>query len=147
MINGTRYNSNRLERYFGFTHFRQEPPAADGSSLQENIVKAKMCGKPLFAILPTGGKSLCFQLPALVRYQRRGVLTIVVSPLQALMKDQVDNLRNKTGAPNAVALSGMLTAPERGEVLQGIQNGDIALLYVSPEQLRSLSFQKATGIR
>jgi len=133
-----------LERYFGFAGFRSEPAAADGGSLQERIVKAAMCGKPLFAILPTGGgKSLCFQLPALVRYQRRGVLTIVVSPLQALMKDQVDNLRNKTGAPNAAALYGMLTAPERGEVLQGIQNGDIALLYVSPEQLRNLSFQKA----
>ncbi|MDI1276199.1 RecQ family ATP-dependent DNA helicase [Methylobacter sp.] len=137
-----------LEQYFGFAGFRPEPPAADGGSLQEQIVKAAMCGKPLFAILPTGGgKSLCFQLPALVRYQRRGVLTIVVSPLQALMKDQVDNLRNKTGAPNAAALYGMLTAPERGEVLQGIQNGDIALLYVSPEQLRNLSFQKAIEYR
>ena len=137
-----------LERYFGFAGFRPEPPAADGSSLQEHIVKAAMCGKPLFAILPTGGgKSLCFQLPALVRYQRRGVLTIVVSPLQALMKDQVDNLRNKTGAPNAAALNGMLTAPERGEVLQAIQFGDIALLYVSPEQLRNLSFQKAIEYR
>lgn len=137
-----------LERYFGFAGFRPEPAAADGGSLQEQIVKAAMCGKPLFAILPTGGgKSLCFQLPALVRYQRRGVLTIVVSPLQALMKDQVDNLRNKTGAPNAAALYGMLTAPERGEVLQGIQNGDIALLYVSPEQLRNLSFQKAIEYR
>lgn len=137
-----------LERYFGFPGFRPEPAAADGGSLQEQIVKAAMCGRPMFAILPTGGgKSLCFQLPALVRYQRRGVLTIVVSPLQALMKDQVDNLRNKTGAPNAAALYGMLTAPERGEVLQGIQNGDIALLYVSPEQLRNRSFQKAIEYR
>jgi len=137
-----------LERYFGFPGFRPEPAAADGGSLQEQIVKAAMCGKPLFAILPTGGgKSLCFQLPALARYQRRGALTVIVSPLQALMKDQVDNLRNKTGAPNAAALYGMLTAPERGEVLQGIQNGDIALLYVSPEQLRNLSFQKAIEYR
>ncbi|MGZ8241514.1 MAG: RecQ family ATP-dependent DNA helicase [Methylobacter sp.] len=78
-----------------------------------------------------------------MRYLRRGVLTIVVSPLQALMKDQVDNLRNKTGAPNTAALYGMLTAPERGEVLQSIQMGDIAVLYVSPEQLRNLTFQKA----
>lgn len=137
-----------LQRYFGFAGFRPEPAAADGGSLQQQIVKAAMSGKPLFAILPTGGgKSLCFQLPALVRYQRRGVLTLVVSPLQALMKDQVDNLRNKTGAPNAAALNGLLTAPERGEVLQGIQNGDIALLYVSPEQLRNLSFQKAIECR
>ncbi len=134
----------QLERYFGFSAFRPKPAAADGGSLQQAIVQTAMCDRPLFAILPTGGgKSLCFQLPALVRYQRRGVLTIVVSPLQALMKDQVDNLRNKTGAPNAAALYGMLTAPERGEVLQGIQMGDIALLYVSPEQLRNQSFQKA----
>ncbi|MGR9046771.1 MAG: RecQ family ATP-dependent DNA helicase, partial [Gammaproteobacteria bacterium] len=96
------------------------------------------------AILPTGGgKSLCYQLPALVRYQRRGVVTIVISPLQALMKDQVDNLRNKTGAPSAAALYGMLTAPERGEVLKAVQMGDIAILYVSPEQLRNPGFRKS----
>ncbi|MGZ8193171.1 MAG: RecQ family ATP-dependent DNA helicase [Methylobacter sp.] len=134
----------QLERYFGFSAFREKPLAPAGGSLQHAIVQAAMCDTPLFAILPTGGgKSLCFQLPALVRYQRRGVLTIVVSPLQALMKDQVDNLRNKTGAPNTAALYGMLTAPERGEVLQSIQMGDIAVLYVSPEQLRNLTFQKA----
>ncbi|MDD5580603.1 MAG: DEAD/DEAH box helicase, partial [Methylobacter sp.] len=134
----------QLERYFGFPAFREQPKTPDGNSLQHAIVQAAMCDTPLFAVLPTGGgKSLCFQLPALVRYQRRGVLTIVVSPLQALMKDQVDNLRNKTGAPNTAALYGMLTAPERGEVLHSIQMGDIAVLYVSPEQLRNLTFQKA----
>ena len=139
---------SQLERYFGFPAFRPQPATAQGDSLQQTIVQAAMCDKPVFAILPTGGgKSLCFQLPALIRYQRRGVLTIVISPLQALMKDQVDNLRNKTGAPNAAALYGMLTAPERGEVLQGIQSGDIALLYVSPEQLRNVSFQKAIEYR
>lgn len=138
----------QLERYFGFSVFRSKPETEDGSSLQQQIVQAAMCDRPLFAVLPTGGgKSLCFQLPALVRYQRRGVLTIVISPLQALMKDQVDNLRNKTGAPNTAALYGMLTAPERGEVLQGIQMGDIAILYVSPEQLRSVSFKKAISLR
>lgn len=139
---------SQLQRYFGFSAFRNKPEAKDGGSLQQAIVQAAMCDQPLLAILPTGGgKSLCFQLPALVRYQRRGVLTIVISPLQALMKDQVDNLRNKTGAPNAAALYGMLTAPERGEVLQGIEMGDIAILYVSPEQLRSVSFKKAINLR
>jgi ATP-dependent DNA helicase RecQ len=138
----------QLSRYFGFPAFRNEPPAADGSSLQQQIVQAAMCDTPLFAVLPTGGgKSLCFQLPALVRYQRRGVLTIVISPLQALMKDQVDNLRNKTGSPSAAALYGMLTAPERGEVLKAIQMGDIAVLYVSPEQLRNSGFRKAIAQR
>ncbi len=138
----------QLSRYFGFPAFRNDPPATDGSSLQQQIVQAAMCDSPLFAVLPTGGgKSLCFQLPALVRYQRRGVLTIVISPLQALMKDQVDNLRNKTGAPSAAALYGMLTAPERGEVLKAIQMGDIAILYVSPEQLRNAGFRKAIAQR
>ena len=138
----------QLQRYFGFAAFRNEPPAADGSSLQQQIVTAALCDTPLFAVLPTGGgKSLCFQLPALVRYQRRGVLTIVISPLQALMKDQVDNLRNKTGAPSAAALYGMLTPPERGEVLKAIQMGDIAVLYVSPEQLRNSGFRKAIAQR
>ena len=138
----------QLSRYFGFPAFRNEPPAADGGSLQQQIVQAAMSDSPLFAVLPTGGgKSLCFQLPALVRYQRRGVLTIVISPLQALMKDQVDNLRNKTGAPSAAALYGMLTQPERGEVLKAIQLGDIALLYVSPEQLRNSGFRKAIAQR
>jgi len=74
----------QLERYFGFSAFRSKPETEDGSSLQQQIVQAAMCDRPVFAVLPTGGgKSLCFQLPALVRYQRRGVLTIVISPLQA----------------------------------------------------------------
>lgn len=140
--------AGQLRRFFGFDAFRAEPAASDGGSLQQGIVSAGMADRPLFAVLPTGGgKSLCYQLPALVRYQRRGMLTIVISPLQALMKDQVDNLRNKTGAPNAAALNGLLTAPERGAVLDGIQMGDIALLYVSPEQLRNHSFQKAIAYR
>jgi ATP-dependent DNA helicase RecQ len=140
----THHPVSQLQRYFGFSAFRPQPENAEGGSLQQSIVQAGMADMPLFAVLPTGGgKSLCFQLPALVRYQRRGVLTIVISPLQALMKDQVDNLRNKTGAPNVAALYGMLTAPERGEVIKAIQMGDIALLYVSPEQLRNTGFQNA----
>lgn len=134
----------QLQRYFGFPAFRLQPEDTQGNSLQQSIVQAAMSDAPLFAVLPTGGgKSLCFQLPALVRYQRRGAITIVISPLQALMKDQVDNLRNKTGAPSTTALYGMLTSPERGEVIKSIQMGDIALLYVSPEQLRNSGFQKA----
>ncbi len=140
----THNSATQLQRYFGFSTFRSKPANEAGQSLQQSIVEAGMVDTPVFAVLPTGGgKSLCFQLPALVRYQRRGVLTIVVSPLQALMKDQVDNLRKKTGAPSAAALYGMLTSPERGEVLKSIQMGDIALLYVSPEQLRNTGFQKA----
>jgi ATP-dependent DNA helicase RecQ len=134
----------QLKRYFGFSSFRPTPQAFDGSGLQEAITHYSMSDRSLLAIMPTGGgKSLCYQLPALVRYYRRGLLTIVISPLQALMKDQIDNITAKTGAPSAAALYGMLTPPERGEVLERLRLGDIALLYVSPEQLRNASFKKA----
>ncbi len=138
----------QLRRYFAFSAFRPRPALPDGGSLQESIVRTAMGSRSLLAILPTGGgKSLCYQLPALVRYQRRGLLTIVISPLQALMKDQVDNLCEKTGAPNTAALYGMLTPPERGTVLEGLRTGDVALLYVSPEQLRNRSFNDAVRYR
>jgi ATP-dependent DNA helicase RecQ len=75
---------------------------------------------------------------ALVRYWRRGTLTVVISPLQALMKDQVDNLIKKTGTLFAESVSGLQTLPERGEVFERIRLGDTAILYISPEQLRSV---------
>ncbi len=138
----------QLGELFGFAAFRPEPRHRDGSSLQQAIVEHAMADRSLLAILPTGGgKSLCYQLPALVRYQRRGLLTIVLSPLQALMKDQVDNLRNRTGSPAAAAIYSMLTPPERGMVLEGIRKGDVGLLYVSPEQLRNRSFRSAVESR
>ena len=145
----TTHNAEQqLQRFFGFDSFRPQPSTEQGSSLQQAIVQSAMADKSLLAILPTsGGKSLCYQLPALARYQRRGVLTIVISPLQALMKDQVDNLRHKTGAPNAAALYGLLTPPERGEVLAKVRLGDIALLYIAPEQLRNRSFKNAIAQR
>ncbi|VGO18983.1 RecQ family ATP-dependent DNA helicase [Pontiella sulfatireligans] len=133
----------QLKRFFGFDDFRAQPAAPDGGSLQESIVRTGMNDEPLLAILPTGGgKSLCFQLPALVRSRRMGVLSIVISPLQALMKDQVDNLNRITESSFAAALYGMLTPPERGDVMERIRMGDVALLYVSPEQLRNGSFRK-----
>jgi len=133
----------QLKRFFGFDDFRAQPATPDGGSLQEAIVRTGMNDAPLLAILPTGGgKSLCFQLPALVRNQRLGVLSIVISPLQALMKDQVDNLNRLTESNFAAALYGMLTPPERGDVMERVRMGDVALLYVSPEQLRNNSFRK-----
>ncbi|MCP4338211.1 MAG: ATP-dependent DNA helicase RecQ [Desulfobulbaceae bacterium] len=106
---------------------------------QASLLSAK--NQTLFATLPTGGgKSLCYLLPALMRYQRRNMLTIVISPLQALMKDQVDNFLKQTGTKLAAALYGMLTMPERGEIVETVRLGDVGILFVSPEQLRNQSF-------
>jgi ATP-dependent DNA helicase RecQ len=138
----------QLKRFFGFPAFRPQPAAADGGSLQRAVVLRGLQNRPLLAVLPTGGgKSLCFQLPALVRHMRRGLLTVVISPLQALMKDQVDNLVRNTGTPFAGAVYGLLTPPERGEVLERVRLGDIAILYIAPEQLRSRSVRAVLAQR
>lgn len=138
----------QLQAFFSFDDFRPASRNASGGSLQRDIVETGMRGESLLAILPTsGGKSLCFQLPALVRNYRRGVLTLVISPLQSLMKDQVDGLVRRTGTPFAAALYGLLTPPERGDVLRRVRLGDIALLYVSPEQLRNRSFRETIAQR
>lgn len=137
-----------LRAIFGFDAFRAEPAAPDGGSLQQRVVEAGLAGRPHLAVLPTGGgKSLCFQVPALARHHRTGALTVVVSPLQALMKDQVDNLELKTGRPVAAALYGTLTLPERGAVMERVRNGDVAILYVSPEQLRNPSVARTLAQR
>ena len=129
-----------LKRFFGFPSFREKPKDINGKSLQRAVVSHSMKDLPLIAILPTGGgKSICYQLPGLIRHWRRGLLTVVISPLQALMKDQVDNLVKNTGTPFAEAIYGMLTPPERGEVLERVRLGDVAILYLAPEQLRSRS--------
>lgn len=130
-----------LKNFFGFDDFRSTPATKDGKSLQEEIVQSAAGNHSIFATLPTGGgKSLCYLLPALMRYQRCNTLSIVISPLQALMKDQVDNFSSQTGTSVAAALSGMQTLPERRVVQEGVRLGDIGILYVSPEQLRNSSF-------
>jgi len=139
----------QLQRWFeDFKDFRDRPADAAGRGLQRQIVEHGMASGSHLAILPTGGgKSICFQLPALVRNYRCGALTIVLSPLQALMKDQVDGFVRRTHAVNAATINGLLTPPERAQVLQGIRMGDVALVYVSPEQLRNISFRKAIVTR
>jgi len=137
----------QLRRYFGFGSFRPKPAAPGGGSLQEKIVTHAMRGGSHLAVLPTGGgKSLCFQLPALVRNFCRGSLTVVLSPLQALMRDQVDNLNQRTST-RAAALYGLLTPLERSQVLRDIATGDVTILYIAPEQLRNRSFRRAVGQR
>jgi len=110
-----------LKQYFGFTSFRP---------LQEEIIRDALAGKDVFALLPTGGgKSLCFQLPAMTR----SGLTVVVSPLIALMKDQVDALQ-ASGVP-ATFLNSSLAAGESRARLRGLHNGQYRLLYAAPERL------------
>ncbi len=131
---------HELKRYFGFPDFRYEKP---GMSLQHDIVLAGMRGQHVLAILATGGgKSLCYQLPALNSFHRNGSLTVIVSPLQSLMKDQVDGLLERN-VQCAATLNGLLTMPERAEVLEKIQMGDVGILLVSPEQFRNKAFRRA----
>ena len=137
-----------LAQTFGFDSYRAEPAAPDGGSLQQRIVESGLGGRPHLAVLATGGgKSLCFQVPALARHHRTGALTVVISPLQALMKDQVDNLEAKTRRPVAAALYGTLTQPERMAVMDRVRRGDVAILYVSPEQLRNPSVTRTLEAR
>jgi len=82
-----------LSRWFGFASFRPETIGEIGRQLQERIVEAAMVGGSLLGILPTGtGKSICYQIPALSRFDKTGALTVVISPLVALMADQVQGL-------------------------------------------------------
>jgi ATP-dependent DNA helicase RecQ len=133
-----------LPRYFpGIERFRSTPATEDGRSLQQVIVENGFAGRPTLAILPTGGgKSLCFQLPALARYYRNGSLTVVISPLQSLMKDQVDNLEAR-GISCAGYLNSLLNPLERRVMLDKLRLGDLGLIFVAPEQFRSTAFANA----
>lgn len=136
-----------LFTHFQKTSFRAMPAAVDGSSLQRAIVVAGLERKSLLAVLPTGGgKSICYQLPALVHYWRAGRLTVIVSPLQSLMKDQVDNLV-AVGVNCAVTINGLLTPLERRAALDKIRLGDAGIVLVSPEQFRSRTFAEAIRLR
>ncbi|MGE0551383.1 MAG: ATP-dependent DNA helicase RecQ [Kofleriaceae bacterium] len=108
---------------------------------QAEVVADIFAGKPVIAVMPTGaGKSLCYQLPAIVLGERGGV-TLVVSPLIALMKDQVDTLTAR-GIP-AVALTSASGADEKSAMLDGIRAGAYTLVYVAPERFRSPRFVEA----
>ncbi len=108
---------------------------------QAEVIADIFAGKPVIAVMPTGaGKSLCYQLPAVVLGERGGV-TLVVSPLIALMKDQVDTLRARGLA--AVALTSAASAEEQREAIEGIRTGSYTLVYVAPERFRSPRFVEA----
>lgn len=136
-----------LAHWFGFKEFRPEPADHDGRPLQQSIVEAAMRGDHVLAILPTGtGKSLCYQVPALSRFDKTGALTVVISPLVALMSDQVAGLEAKN-IRSCAALNGLLSMPERADVLDRVRLGDIGILIVSPEQLRNRTLRKVLAQR
>lgn len=115
-----------LRKYWGHSAFRP---------LQEDIILSVLSGQDTLGLLPTGGgKSICFQVPGLML----GGTTLVVSPLIALMKDQVENL-NKRGIPAAM-LSSSQTQDEQQQVLELSRKGQLRFLYCAPERFRSEAF-------
>ena len=136
-----------LKRWFGFEDFRTEPVDESGRPLQQAIVEESMAGKHVLGILPTGaGKSVCYQVPALSRYHNTGALTVVISPLVALMADQVAGMEAQ-GIGSCVTVNGLLSMPERADALDRVRLGDAGILLISPEQLRSRSLRRVLDQR
>ncbi len=120
-----------LQQFFGFTDFREG---------QADVIETVLAGQDAVVVMPTGGgKSLCYQLPAMIL---DGV-TMVVSPLIALMKDQVDQLSAR-GIPSTF-INSSISFREINERLSGVRMGRYRLLYVAPERFRSESFTRAIG--
>lgn len=112
-----------LKHYFGYEQFRLS---------QQSIIETVLVGKDVLAIMPTGGgKSICYQLPALLLPG----LTVVISPLIALMKDQVDALH--ANGIRAAFLNSTLNNTEQNNIITAVRNGEIKLLYMAPERLFS----------
>ncbi len=126
--------SRALQEHFGFSQFKPG---------QREVIQHLLAGRSAAALFPTGaGKSLCYQLPALLLPG----LTLVVSPLIALMKDQIDALRARNIA--AARMDSSLSADDYREVMDRIRSGDLRLLYVAPERFNNERFrERLTGIR
>ena len=134
---------HNLHNFFGYKQFR----TYEGEALQEKAVHAAVEGKSLLAIFPTGGgKSLTFQLPALMEGRTVHGLTVVISPLQSLMKDQVDNLAER-GVTDAATINGMLDPISRALSIQRVLDGEVSLLYIAPEMLRSKTIERILTVR
>lgn len=117
---------NYLEKYYGYKSFRKG---------QEDIISKIINREDVLAIMPTGGgKSICYQIPALML---EGI-TIVISPLISLMKDQVDTLKDM-GIKGAL-INSTLSAIEEKEVINNLENSEIKILYIAPERLESFEF-------
>ncbi len=127
-----------LKKFFGHDTFRKY----GDQPLQEMAVKAAIDNKSLLAVFPTGGgKSITFQVPALMSGENSKGLTVIISPLQSLMKDQVDNLE-KNGITQAVTINGLLDPIERAKSFERIADGSASILYISPESLRSRTIER-----
>jgi ATP-dependent DNA helicase RecQ len=126
-----------LQAHFNYSAFRRfEGDTEPG--IQERAVRAALEGHSLLTVFPTGGgKSLTFQLPALMQGELTRSLTVVISPLVSLMKDQVEVLEERFQNVQAAHLSGLLSPLERKEVLERVEQGGIHLLYIAPETLRN----------
>ena len=112
-----------LKHYFGYDHFRPQ---------QAEIIDMVMAGQDCLVLMPTGGgKSICFQIPAIIQPG----LAIVISPLIALMKDQVETLR--ANGIQAAFLNSSLSSAEQNDVIQQARSGELKLLYIAPERLFS----------
>jgi ATP-dependent DNA helicase RecQ len=119
-----------LRQHFGHAAFRPG---------QQEAVEAALSGRDVLMVMPTGaGKSLCYQLPALMRES----LTIVVSPLVSLMADQVAGLE-RAGASRAVLINSQQAAGDNREALARARGGDVRLLYVAPERFAAPGFVDA----
>lgn len=127
-----------LKTFFGYDSFRNY----GGEPLQEKAVKAAINNKSILVIFPTGGgKSITFQIPALINAETSKGLTVIISPLQSLMKDQVDNLE-KINITEAVTINGSLDPIERAKSFERIEDGSASILYISPEALRSKTIER-----
>jgi ATP-dependent DNA helicase RecQ len=136
-----------LQTYFGYKEFRKFDQN-EGVSLQEQTVRAGISTASFVAVFPTGGgKSLTFQLPALMKGSLSRQLTVVISPIVSLMKDQVENLEKRFGITKAVAINGLLSPLERQDAIERVEKGDVQLVYLSPESLRSPTISRILSQR
>lgn len=132
-----------LKKYFGFDSYK----LFNGEKLQEEAVTRQLIGKSLIVVFPTaGGKSISFQVPALVMGEAVKGLTVVISPLQSLMQDQVENLR-VSSINNVGTINGGMNLLERKNTIERVNAGEINILYIAPESLRSPSIFKLLARR
>ena len=135
--------SDFSKEVFGFGTFREFPRLnaniLDNPSIsQREIVEASLRDESFLAILPTGGgKTFTFWLPAIFKSNSYKGLTVVISPLQALIEDHIKSFNLKVANYKAVAISGFMSPLERSEAVEQVVNGEADILYIAPESLRS----------